>query len=236
MTVTTDTPRADAARSMPAARKPMPAPPVLRRPGGRNGKQITIGVLLAVAVVVAFWQADLRRHADETFLATANPVAAGQRIADTDLTVVRVADVSGLQLIPAASRADVVGRTAAAPIPAGTLLTAGQVGPAAWPPAGQAVIAVPVKPGRTPAGLRPGASVVVLVVPNAGSAGDSDTSGGNNKTGTGSRRAVATVVSVTSGADQIGTELVTLLLAADTAEQVAAAPGDVTLVQTGAKR
>jgi hypothetical protein len=44
------------------------------------------------------------------------------------------------------------------------------------------------------------------------------------------------VVSASTGADQIGTQLVTLLLAADTAEQVASTTGDVSLVQIGAQK
>jgi len=37
------------------------------------------------------------------------------------------------------------------------------VGPAAWPAPGEAVVAVPVKPGRLPAGIAPGARVQVFV-------------------------------------------------------------------------
>jgi hypothetical protein len=120
----------------------------------------------------------------------------------------------------------VVGRTAAVPLAAGSLLTEGQVGPAAWPPTGQAVIAVPVKPGRAPAGLSAGSRVVVLVVPANGPGQET----GKNA---GARRAVASVVSVSAGADQVGNQFVTLLLSADAAETVASASGDVSLVQLG---
>lgn len=112
------------------------------------------------------------------------------------------------------------------PLAAGSLLVSAQVGPAAWPAPGQAVIAVPVKPGRAPTSLTTGSRVVVLVAPPAGG---QQASQQNN----GVRRAVATVVSVAAGADQVGTQLVTVLLAADSAEAVAAAPGDVSLVQLG---
>lgn len=175
--------------------------------------------------MVTFWQVDLRRHVDEQFLAVARDVPAGQVIADADVRVVRVANPSGLDLVPAERRGGIVGRSTAVPLAAGSLVSA-QVGPAAWPAPGQAVIAVPVKPGRAPTSLTAGSRVVVLVAPPAGG---QQASQQNN----GVRRAVATVVSVAAGGHQVGTQLVTVLLAADSAEAVASAPGDVSLVQLG---
>lgn len=205
-----------------------PPPPPMRRTGRRSGKRVAAGVLLVVVTVVVFWQVDLRRHADESFLATARPIAAGQTITAADLTVVRVGNASGLALLAGSARDQIVGRTATGPIPAGTLVTSAQVGPAAWPPAGQAVIAVAVKPGRAPAGLTPGTTVVVLVVPTAGQ--NQDDKDRNAK------KATAMVVSVATGTDQTGTQAVTLLLAADSAEQIASTAGDVSLVQVGPQR
>ncbi|MDG4803159.1 SAF domain-containing protein [Micromonospora sp. WMMD980] len=223
MSVTTDRPRAvnTAAADLP------PVPAGTRRVGRRSGRRVVAGLLLVLATVVTFWQVDLRRHADEQFLAVARDVPAGQVITDADVRVVRVANPSGLDLVPAERRGGIVGRSAAVPLAAGSLLVSAQVGPAAWPAAGQAVIAVPVKPGRAPTSLTAGSRVVVLVAPPAG--GGQQAPQQNN----GVRRAVATVVSVAAGADQVGTQLVTVLLAADAAEAVAAAPGDVSLVQLG---
>jgi len=234
MSLTTERPRTPtAARELNPA--PPAAPPITRRPGRRSGRRVAAGLLIVIATVVVFWQVDLRQHADEAFLSTARTIAAGKAITDSDLTVVRVANTSGLALVAAGSRSEIVGRTAAAPIPQGVLLTAAQVGPAAWPPSGQAVIALPVKPGRAPADLAAGATVVVLVVATNANQNSASSDGGA-KTNDGTRRAVATVVSVSTGADQVGTQLVTLLLAADSAETVASAGGDVSLVQIGAQR
>jgi hypothetical protein len=230
MSVTVDRPRTSApvARTVAASSTP-------RRPGQRSGRRVVVGALLVLLTVVVFWQIDLRANAGESFLATVRPVAAGQVITDADVEVVRVSNSSKLALLPADERSQVVGRTAVVPLTAGSLLTAAQVGPAAWPPAGQAVIAVPVKPGRAPAGLAAGARVVVLVVPPA-TAGQQVPQPGNSGAPAGTpgvRRGVATVVSVEAGVDQVGSQLVTVLLAADVAEAVASATGDVSLVQLG---
>ena len=214
----------------PTAAPPSFAPAAAPRwAGRRSARRVMAGVLLVLASVVAFWQIDLRRHADDSFLATARSLAAGQVITEADLRVVRVAGTSGLALLPAARRGDVVGRAAAVPIAAGSLLTPAQLGPAAWPPAGEAVIAVPVKPGRGPAGLMPGARVVVLVVPTGATPEQPQSRPGGPDPGV--RRAVATVVSVAAGVDQVGTQLVTLVLPADAAEMIASAAGEVALVQ-----
>lgn len=62
------------------------------------------------------------------------------------------------------------GRTAAASLPAGSLLAAGDVGA---PPPGrrQAWLGVALKPGRYPPGLSPGQHVAVLAAPAPGSGG-----------------------------------------------------------------
>ncbi|ROO52806.1 SAF domain-containing protein [Micromonospora sp. Llam0] len=223
MSVTTDRPRA---ANTSAADLP-PSPTGTRRPGRRSGRRVVAGVLLVLATVVTFWQVDLRRHIDEQFLAVARDVPAGQVITDADLRVAWVANPSGLALVPAQESGGIVGRTATVPLVAGSLLVSAQVGPVAWPAEGEAVIAVPVAPGRAPTSLTAGSRVVVLVAPAGG--------GGQlaPQQDDGVRRAVATVVSVTAGADQVGTQLVTVLLAADAAEAVASAAGDVSLVQLG---
>jgi hypothetical protein len=224
--VTTTAQRPTAAETAKTANNSAAKSSPVARAGRRNSKRVAAGVLLVVATVVTFWQVDLRRHAQDSFLAVARSVAAGQVIAEADLSVVRVANSSDLQLLPAGQRAQVVGRTAAVPLAAGSLLTAGQLGETAWPPVGQAVIAVPVKPGRAPAALAAGTRVVVLISqPTAQTAGD----GGAGA----AKRATATVVSAVEGGDQAGGQLVTLLLDARQAETVAAASGEVALVQLG---
>jgi len=218
----------DATQKPGSGNGPQPRP---RPIGRRAGRRMAAGVLLVLAAVVVFWQVDLRHDPRQAVLAMARPVPAGQVITEADLRTVRVAPDSGLHLLPAAERDRVVGRSAAVPLAAGSLLTGEQVGPVAWPPPGQAVVAVAVKPGHAPAGLTPGARVVVLVVPAQTTGATSTAPAGT--AGPGGVRAMATVVALTQGPDQASTQVVSLLLSAEAAEQVAAAPGDVSLVWRG---
>ena len=120
-----------------------------------------------------------------------------------------------------------VGRTLRLPVAANTLLSESMLGPAAWPPAGQSLVAVAVKPGRAPDGLAAGAHVLVLVVPTQSGTGSS--AGANPPTRC---RCRATVVSVTA-ADGTGATVVSLLMTSPDAVRVAGAPGEVALIVQG---
>jgi hypothetical protein len=99
------------------------------------------------------------------------------------------------------------------------LLTAGQLGGVTDPPPGQSVIAVGVKTGRAPAGLPPGASVLVLVIPQ----------GGAQSAASPPLQAPA-VVRAVDPTDTSGITVVTLQLSAESAVRIASATGDVALV------
>jgi hypothetical protein len=197
--------------------------PVLRR------RVSPVRVLLAVLLVLGFALAGAvvadRVDTRLPVLATAHAISAGQVITDTDLTVVRVAADGTLSTVPATARSTVVGKTAAVPLVAGSVLSPAQLGAAAWPPQGQALVAVAVKPGRLPSGLAAGSHVLVLVVPTSTNAG----------TDSAPRvvQAEAAVWSLEQAPDQSGDTAVSLLLAEADARRVAAAVGDVTLVALG---
>ncbi|MFB9443041.1 hypothetical protein Dvina_51465 [Dactylosporangium vinaceum] len=202
--------------------------------------RVLLGVLLIVGCALAGAAVANRIDTRLPVLATARPVAAGQTITDADLTVVRVAAEAQVATVPAAQRGTVVGRTAAMPLQAGVLVSAQQLGDVAWPPAGQSVIAVGLKPGRAPAGLTAGTQVTVIVIPSTAPGGGGAAGGATGGSGTGSGpqvvRADATVVSVSEAADQSGVSVVSLLLSAADAVTVASTSGEAALVQRGVGR
>jgi hypothetical protein len=202
-----------------------PPPPVVARPfgGRRSPLRLVGGVLLTAVVVLTFVTVDLRADHKREVLAVTGPVAAGQVLTGADVTSVAVAAEAGVPLLAASHLADVVGRTAAVPLVRGELLSAGLLGPAAFPPAGEAVLAVDVKPGHAPAGLEPGTPVLVLVtaVPPA--------SGGPAPPPVSTTGSVIAVDLATDGSGDLAVSLLTsqidaVALAADT--------GDVSLILT----
>jgi hypothetical protein len=211
-----------------------------RRPSGTTAlprvsvPRVLLGAVLVLGFALAGAVVANRVDTRVPVLAAAHDISAGQTITDADLTVVRVAAEAGVATLPATQRAGVVGRTAAMPLAAGTLLQSAQLGDVAWPPAGQAVIAVGVKPGHAPAGLAAGAHCTVLIVPPSGAA-PGNTSG-SSSTGSAVVQADATVVSVHSAADQSGVQVVSLLLNGSDATKIASTAGEPSLVQLGAGR
>ncbi|MDO0939209.1 hypothetical protein QQY66_48755 [Streptomyces sp. DG2A-72] len=151
----------------------------------------------------------------EAVLALARPVTVGQELSARDVREASLSVDSGLAVIPARSRASVEGRAVGYSMPAGTLLTKDVLGEARVPPAGQAVVAVGIKPGQYPPDLRAGNRVTVVV------AATSDQS-----TGSASSRSSAwdaTVTGVHLDTDEL-TTTVSLQMAQDDARELAAEP------------
>jgi hypothetical protein len=188
----------------------------------RRGWLLVAGLLAMVVCAGAFALVYLGADARVAALAVARPLAAGQAVAAADLRVVRIVPDAGVQVVPAGQVSQVVGRRAAVPLPVGTLLNDALLGPAGWPPEGQAVVAVPVKVGRLPAGVTPGRLVLVVALA-------SDTAAGPPEAAEPSP-VPAMVVDVAAAGDGSGTTVVTLLLARPEAVRIAAAGGEVTLV------
>jgi hypothetical protein len=205
---------------------PAPRGPVLRR------RISALRSLLAVVSILGFALAGAvvadRIDTRLPVLVTVHAIDAGQVITDADLAVARVAADSTVTTVPQTDRGSVVGRTAAVPLVAGALLSPAQLGAAAWPPAGQSVMAVGVKPGRLPSGVTSGSHVLVLIVPTPTAAGTASTPQ--------VLQAEATVWSLDEAKDQSGDTAVSLLIAAADGRRLAAVVGDVTLVQLGVGR
>lgn len=199
------------------------APPVgLRR--RRNTAHMLLGAVLVLVCAVAFAVTGLRVDPRSPVLALARPVPAGHVLTDGDLSVVRIVPDAALRTLAESGRATVVGRTVRLPLAANSLLSDDVLGPAAWPPAGQSVIAVAVKSGRAPAGLTAGARVLVLVVPTSSTNSGADAPA--------PAQAQATVVSV-GAVDSGGASVVSLLMASAGAVRISGAAGDAALVVQG---
>ena len=195
----------------------------------RRVPYLALGGLLVVVCVLGFAAATVRLGQRVSVLAIAQPVAAGQHIEAADLTQVSAADDPSLGLIPVSQAASVEGRTAVVPLLPGTLLTRRLVGDSAFPPPGQVVASLAVKPGQYPQGLAAGAHVAVFL-----SAGNTPGStAGQTSTGAGApqTRLSAVVLGVDPRGDGQGSTVVTLLLGASDAGRLAGA-GGVVLMQT----
>jgi len=148
------------------------AVPASPRPRRRSWALAVIGVLVVAVCALVFAAGWVQAGNRKPVLAVVHDVAAGQLLTAADLQVVRVSASGPVSLVPAAAEASILGRPAAGPLPAGTLLTSGDIGPAA-PAAGQDDLGVAVKAGQYPPDLSAGQTVDVLATPAASSAGSS---------------------------------------------------------------
>jgi hypothetical protein len=119
----------------------------------------------------------------ELVLAVARPVPIGAPITDADLRDVELAAGPGAATIPASRRSQIVGQRPAVALVPGALLAPAQLRTDAGPAAGQALIALALRPGQFPPEVAPGDTVRVIStgppaaavpgapVPTAGNAG-----------------------------------------------------------------
>lgn len=163
-----------------------------------------------------------RADARTQVLAVARPVAAGQVLAAEDVRVVRIVPAPELGTVAASESSTVIGRAAAVPLVAGSLLSRAEIGPAAWPAEGQVVVAVPVKTSRLADGVAAGSHVLVMEV-----AKDDTPSGSTGRAP--SSPVDAVVVSVRPGADGTGTATISLLLGQQDAVAVAGSAADLSV-------
>jgi SAF domain len=204
-----------------AGAKPLsPAPGASRlavAPRRRTRPFLAVGAVLALAGAVAFTLAYTHLGGRASVIELKSAVTAGQVITAGDLRSVQVAADSSVPLFPVADAARVIGHRAAVSLPAGTLLSPADLGAGAIPAAGQALVALEVKPGAFPAQVAAGATVAVATVAPAGQGGapvivaDLPT---------------ATVLSVTAAANSSGDVEVSLQATASSAGQIAAIPPD----------
>jgi hypothetical protein len=205
-------------RSRQAASGQASAPP---RPRRRNAPLAIVGVLLVVGCAAVFAAGWLQAGNRQPVLALAQPVTAGQVLTSADLQVVRVSASGPVSLLPAWQEADVVGRTAATALPAGSLLTPAEIG-AVPLGAGQALLGVAVKPGQYSPDLSAGQAVDVLATP-AGSSGSSSASASASGTSSAALPVGRAIVLSVTPQDSQGETVVELDVSQDAMPQVAAA-------------
>lgn len=206
--------RADgAAPSYAGGFPPATAPPAPTRPDEPSGplpgarsaaagrRTSRRGLLLSVLVVVVgglFGLAGgqmLTRHT--RVLAVVRDVPAGARITDADLGMASVTSDPNLHPVPAAQRAEVVGKNALVPLLRGGLLTRGQVGAGSGFTRGQMLVGLPCKPGQLPArGLTAGQQVLIVGTPGGTATSAGPAGGASGPAAAADERVAATVVEV----------------------------------------
>jgi len=171
--------------SRPAAAPATPAPMAVQRRAPlrrwRPGLVALAVALVAVGGLVAAYAVTLV-GTSRAYLAVARDVSQGAVLSGADLTVVRISADPALHPIPATDVDRVVGRHAATPLKAHTLLSAGHLTDEAFPGPGRSLVGLSLSQERLPAGrVTPGAAVTLVatatatatatVAPTAGSAG-----------------------------------------------------------------
>ena len=188
-----------------------------------------LGLLLVMACALGFGTILTQVGQQHQVLVLAHPVDVGGVITASDLGLATVSTgTSGIAFITASKESTVIGRPAAVAMPAGAPLIAAALG-SLPPPAGQAVVAVLIKPGDAPPSLAPGAAVwVVITTPETQSTGLSP-----SPTSATSAPLAATVTAVDTPSDSAITQGVIVSLSLPSADvqtvTTAAAAGNVSL-------
>ena len=193
--------------------------------GPRRGRRRSIplaagGVVLVVVCALVFAEGWLQAGHRQPVLALSQPVTAGQVITAADLETVRVSAAGPVSLVPASRQAEVVGSTAAASLPAGTLLAGSDIGTPP-PVKGQVRLGLALKPGAYPPDLAAGQDVDVLATPAAAASGSSSSGAASAALPVG--EAVVLSVSPAAASSGSGDTVVEIQVAADAMPQVAAA-------------
>ncbi|MEV6581462.1 SAF domain-containing protein [Streptomyces sp. NPDC051582] len=151
----------------PAATPAGPVPITQDAPRRRR-RPVVVGAGLALAAVgalVAVWQVDEAGNRTPV-IALAHDVKAGETVKKSDLVVAEVAPDPALAPVPVSRSGDIVGKTAAADLPKGTLITDSSVREGSPVAQGRDTVGILAKPGQLPAQqLRTGNTVALVHTP-----------------------------------------------------------------------
>ncbi|WP_234388940.1 SAF domain-containing protein [Streptomyces sp. AS58] len=121
--------------------------------------------LAAVGALVAVWQVDEAGNRVPV-IALAQDLKAGQTVKKSDLAVAQIAPDAALAPVPVSRSGDIVGKTAAADLPKGSLVTDASVHEGAPVAKGRDTVGILAKPGQLPAQrLRTGDAVALVHTP-----------------------------------------------------------------------
>jgi hypothetical protein len=164
----------DRTRTYPEVEGALVPTPRTRTVAVRRPDRAWTHALLAIGLVVAFvagWVVtEAQSLTRSPCLAAARTIQSGQVLRDGDLSVVWLVPDPSMAVISADRRPAMVGQRVRLPVLAGALIS-WSVLEQAWPPPGQAVVAVPVTPDRLPAGIGPGSQVLAVPARTTGDPG-----------------------------------------------------------------
>ncbi|WP_341477250.1 SAF domain-containing protein, partial [Frankia canadensis] len=183
-----------------------------------------------------------RRDGRREVLVVTRPVQVGQLVTAGDVRVVSVVVEPAVEVVPVGSAGQVVGRPAAVPLSAGSLLSRSSVGRRSLP-AGMRLVGASLKPGSYPPGVSAGDQVMVLLTGDTARPAAVDGSGASVQGAVEvpsvarSSSVEGVLVSAEPGPAGSGGLVVSVQVGADDAEPVAraAAAGQVALVLRGAR-
>ncbi len=159
--------------TQPRTRSDESAPPALRPPsGGRDRRTIVaIASLVVICASVAAF-ASLYSSAGHkiSVVVVEQALVQGQPVSAAQLGRADVSVSSGVGYIPVGEASIILGKRAASAVPAGSLLTPGDLTSAPSMAAGSAVVGLALKAGQFPAsGLVPGQQVMIVQTATPGS-------------------------------------------------------------------
>lgn len=152
------------------------APPALRLAGPRTRRLPWVALGLIPVTIGALVFGMLVQSAGErsAVVVTARPLSPGHVVADADLASIDVAVDGDAALVPAARRAELVGRRVVGSLPAGSLVGFGHFADGTGLEAGQVVVGAHLGPGALPVpNLRVGDRVRLLAAGGDDGAGAS---------------------------------------------------------------
>ncbi|GAA1994248.1 SAF domain-containing protein [Kitasatospora viridis] len=126
----------------------------------RQRLRLLAGAGVMVASVAGFWATAVASGGRTTVLALARPVAVGQVLTAADVRTVSIGAHSGVPVLAASRRTDVLGRPVSSSLPAGALLSDDALATTV-PSSGQALATVALKSGRVPPTVGAGEQVVL---------------------------------------------------------------------------